>query len=204
MERTVLYAPLRRRDATTSEYNIMSDYRRWYVPGGTYFFTLVTYERHPLFESPMARSILGEVMRDLRDEMRFETIAIVLLPDHLHTIWTLPPGDDNYSIRWKKLKGNFTRRWLKAGGREMPLTASRKRRGERGIWQRRFWEHTELDEDELHAHLDYIHYNPVKHGYVQHPWDWEYSSFRRYVGLGQYDDDWGATEPAHLGHMDLE
>ena len=125
------------------------------------------------------------------DEIPFDIVAIVVLWDHLHTIWTLPPGDDDYSTRWKKLKSKFTRRWLKAGGREMPLSASRKARGERGIWQRRFWEHTLLKEDDPEAHLDYIHYNPVKHGYVRRPWDWTFSSFRRYVGLGQYDEKLG-------------
>jgi putative transposase len=136
--------------------------------------------------------------------MPFETVAMVLLWDHLHTIWTLPPGDDDYSTRWKKLKGKFTRRWLKAGGNELPRSASRKARGERGIWQRRFWEHTALEENDLEAHLDYIHYNPVKHAYVQRPWDWPFSSFRRYVRLGQYGEDWGTTEPAYLRRLDLE
>jgi putative transposase len=182
----------------------MPDYRRWYVPGGTFFFTLVACNRHPLFEGPVARRIFGKVLRDIRAEMPFEVVAIVLLWDHLHTIWTLPPGDDDYSTRWKKLKGKFTRRWLKAGGKEMPLSASRKARGERGIWQRRFWEHTSLEEGDLEAHLDYIHYNPVKHGYVQRPWDWPFSSFRRYVGLGQYGDNWGTTEPSHLMGLDFE
>ena len=101
----------------------MPDYRRWYVPGGTFFFTLVACDRHPLFENPIARRILGEVMREICDEMPFETVAIVLLWDHMHTLWALPPGDDDYSTRWKKLKSKFTRRWLQAGGQEMPRSA---------------------------------------------------------------------------------
>jgi putative transposase len=182
----------------------MPDYRRWYVPGGTYFFTLVSYRRHPLFERRTARGIFGEVLREIRAEMPFEILAIVLLWDHLHAIWTLPRDDDDYSTRWKKLKGKFTHRWLKAGGSELPRSASREARGERGIWQRRFWEHTPLEEDDLEAHLDYIHFNPVKHGYVQRPWDWPFSSFRRYVGLGQYGEKWGTVEPPHLCALDLE
>ena len=182
----------------------MPDYRRWYVPGGTYFFTLVTYRRHPLFQSAVAREILGQVLREIRAEQPFEVVAIVLLWDHLHTIWALPPGDCDYSTRWRKLKGRFTRRWLQAGGRELPVSASRRSRGERGIWQRRFWELTHLEAGDLEAHLDYVHYNPVKHGYVQRTWDWPYSSFHRFVELGQYGQNWGITEPDWISGLDLE
>ena len=182
----------------------MPDYRRWYVPGGTYFFTLVTYRRHRLFQNAAARELLGKVLREIQAELPFEIVAIVLLWDHLHTIWTLPPGDSDYSTRWKKLKGTFTHRWLKAGGYELPISASRKARGERGIWQRRFWEHTQLEADDLEAHVDYIHYNPVKHNYVLKPADWPFSSFRRYVDLGQYEENWGTTEPEHLRGLRLE
>jgi len=182
----------------------MPDYRRWYVPGGTYFFALVTYRRHRLFQSPLARQILGEVLREIRAEQPFDVVAMVLLYDHLHTVWTLSRGDADYSTRWKRLKASFTRRWLQAGGQEFPISASRKARGERGIWQRRFWEHTELEEADLEAHVDYIHYNPVKHGYVQRACDWPLSSFRRYVDLGQYDANWGSVEPESILGVELE
>ena len=182
----------------------MPDYRRWYVPGGTYFFTLVTYRRYPFFRDKAARRLLGEVMRHVRGELPFEVVAIVLLWDHLHCIWTLPTGDADYSTRWKRIKGIFTQRWLETGGIELPVSPSRKARGERGIWQRRFWEHTTLEEADLEVRFDYIHYNPVKHGYVRRPWDWPWNSFRRYVSLGQYSKDWGSTEPPELSQLDFE
>src|SRR6188768_1685114 len=104
----------------------MSDYRRWYQPGGTSFFTVVTCRRFRLFEDERARSLLGEVMRLIRVELPFETVAIVLLPDHLHAVWTLPPGDEDFSTRWKRIKSDFTARWLSAGGREVQVTRSQK------------------------------------------------------------------------------
>ncbi len=182
----------------------MPDYRRWYVPGGTYFFTVVTYCRHPFFKSPTERRLLGEVMREVRAEAPFQTVAIALLRDHLHAIWTLPPGDSDYSTRWKHIKTEFTKRWLEQGGYELPVSASRMARGERGVWQRRFWEHTALEEDDLEVRFDYTHYNPAKHGYVRRPWDWPYSSFRRYVELGHYPQNWGASPPPHLDGLDYE
>lgn len=182
----------------------MSDYRRWYVPGGTYFFTVVTYRRRKLFDQQLARDLLGKAMRTIGEELPCETVAIVLLPDHLHAVWTLPPGDTDYSIRWKKIKDEFTTTWLAAGGTELPVTPAQARRGHRGVWQKRFWEHTIRDEEDLENHCDYAHYNPVKHGYVQRPWDWPFSSFRRFVQLGHYPWDWGRREPLNIGGMDFE
>ena len=98
----------------------MADYRRWYVPGGTFFFTVVTLYRRPLFRHDDARLLLGNVMRSIRDEMAYTTVACVLLHDHLHCIWTLPEGDDDYSTRWKRIKSDFTREWLRRGGEESP------------------------------------------------------------------------------------
>lgn len=143
-------------------------------------------------------------MRELAKEQPYEVVAIVLLPDHLHTIWSLPSGDHNYSLRWKRIKDRFTKAWLKLGHREASVTASQRRHGNRGIWQRRFWEHTIRDETDLENHADYIHYNPVKHRLVSRPQDWEPSSFRRFVRLGHYAIDWGSAEPAHLVGMDYE
>ncbi|HUT95782.1 MAG TPA: transposase, partial [Thermoguttaceae bacterium] len=119
----------------------------------------------------------------MRGEFPFETIAACLLPDHLHMIWQLPPGDSDYSGRWKEIKSRFTERWLAGGGTELPVSESRRKRGERGVWQRRFWEHTIQDESDLEIRFDYVHYNPVKHGYVRRPWDWEHSTFRHYVAI---------------------
>jgi putative transposase len=182
----------------------MADYRRWYVPGGTYFFTVVTYRRHPLFADPAARALLGTVMREERDKAPFETVACCLLPDHFHVLWTLPPDDDDYSGRLKNIKSEFTERWIASGGKELPVSAARRRRGRRGIWQPRFWESTIEDEEEMESDFDYIHYNPVKHGHARRPWDWLPSTFRRYVAMGHYPWNWGETEPPHLRGLDFE
>ena len=120
---------------------------------------------------------------------------MVLLPDHLHTIWTLPRGDADYSSRWRRIKAEFTDAYLAAGGRELPVSPSRKKRGERGIWQRRFWEHVVRDEDDLKRCVDYCHWNPRKHGLVERVRDWEYSTFHQFVERGEYDLDWGSTDP---------
>ncbi|MEZ6034898.1 MAG: transposase [Planctomycetaceae bacterium] len=182
----------------------MSDYKRWFVAGGTYFFTVVTYHRYPFFSDPTARRILGNAFRDTRASLPFEIPAIVLLPDHLHCLWSLPRGDDDYPTRWKAIKHWFTSRWIEAGGHEEYVTESQARRGHRGVWQRRYHEHTIRDEDDLEKHFDYIHFNPVKHLHVTRVVDWPWSSFHRYVKSGHYSDHWGASEPRHLIGMDPE
>ncbi|HIF00110.1 MAG TPA: transposase [Planctomycetes bacterium] len=182
----------------------MSDYRRWFVAGATYFFTLVTYRRRPLFAEPHACQILGTCMRHVCDEMPFTVTAIVLLPDHLHAVMNLPSGDNDYATRWKRIKRNFTVQWLDSGGKDLPVTTSEKRRGQRGIWQSRFWEHVIRDEGDLENHVDYIHFNPVKHKYVAASVEWPHSSFHRFVRLGHYPADWGRSEPRSIQSMDLE
>lgn len=171
----------------------MSDYRRYFVAGGTYFFTVVTDRRAALFDDPFARRLLGSVFRRciLREPLR--VLAIVLLPDHLHCLWSLPPGDSDYSARWRWLKGEFTRQWLANAGVEQPGPQSRLRERRRGVWQRRFWEHTIRDEEDLARHADYIHYNPVHHQLAASPRDWPWSSFHRWVDLGHYSPDWGRS-----------
>ena len=183
---------------------VISDFRRWFVAGGTYFFTLVTYRRQPLFQEQLAQNILGNCFRSVRHELTFTIIAIVLLPDHLHVVMSLPAGDDDYSTRLKQIKRNFTVQWLESGGTELPVTDSEKRRGQRGVWQSRFWEHVIRDETDLKHHADYIHYNPVKHGCVTAPREWPASSFHRFVKLGEYPIDWGRSEPATIQGMNLE
>ena len=182
----------------------MADYRRWYVPGGTFFFTVVTLYRRPLFRNDDARLLLGNVMRSIRDEMACTTVACVLLPDHLHCIWTLPAGDDDYSTRWKRIKSDFTQEWLRRGGEESPVSSAKRARGRRGVWQPRFWEHTLEDEEDLESHFDYVHYNPMKHGYVKRLAEWPWSSFHRYVAEGHYPPDWGSTEPPDLKGLEFE
>jgi putative transposase len=173
----------------------MSEYRRYFVPGGTYFFTLVTERRTPLFGQQSARSLLGNVIGQCLLRYPADVVAIVLLPDHLHALWTLPSGDDHYSLRWRWIKREFTRSWLALGGPEQPCSESRRREQRRGVWQRRFWEHTIRDEADMESHFDYIHYNPVKHALVQRPRDWPWSSFRRWVLAGHYSIDWAAGPP---------
>ncbi len=173
----------------------MSWYRRNYVPGGTYFFSVVTYRRQRFLTDPVARACLRNAISAIRGRYPFEVVGIVLLPDHLHTVWTLPEGDADYSLRWRRIKEEFTRSYLPAGGRESPQSASRIKKGQRGVWQRRFWEHTCEDEEDLKRCIDYVHWNPKKHGLVTSIKDWHWSSFHRHVELGEYTLDWGREDP---------
>jgi len=173
----------------------MSWYRRNYVPGGTYFFTVVVHRRRRLFSDPIARSCLHDVIRDVRVRYPFTITAIVLLPDHLHAVWTLPSGDAAYDQRWRSIKEDFTRKFLAKGGSEFPQSASRQAQRYRGIWQRRYWEHTCDDEDDLKRCVDYVHWNPKKHGLVENVSDWPWSSFHRFVEFGEYTNDWGRHDP---------
>ena len=129
---------------------------------------------------------LREAVRRARAARPFRIDAWVVLPDHMHCVWTLPEGDSDYSTRWRDIKRRFSKSLPKA---EI-LNASRARRGERGIWQRRFWEHTIINEADYSAHIDYVHLNPVKHGLVTRAIDWPYSSFHRYVAAGMYSENW--------------
>lgn len=171
----------------------MADYRRWRVEGGTYFFTLVAHSRANLFSDPVAKAILGKVFRECIQNWPFSMPAVVLLPDHLHAIWTLPPGDAGYPARWGWIKKEFTKRWLAQGGTEQPVSEARQLRGDHGVWQPRYWEHTIEDEHDFDRHFDYAHYNPVKHGHVTRVCDWPESSFHRWVRAGVYDPDWGSS-----------
>jgi putative transposase len=170
----------------------MPNFRRNYVPGGSYFFTVVTERRAPILCREPASQILRSCLRRCRDRWLFSIEAIVLLPDHLHTIWVLPPGDDRFSLRWGWIKKEFTKAWLGSGGEEQPATNGRIRDGRRGVLQPKFWEHTLRDERDFERHFDYIHFNPVRHGIVQSPGDWEFSSFHRWVRLGVYPEDWAS------------
>lgn len=174
----------------------MPNYRRAHVPGGTFFFTVVTYQRRRLFHIAENRALLREVIRECQRDWPFEMNAIVLLPDHLHAIWTLPSGDENYSARWSVIKKTFTTRFLANGGDDPQVSAGKQRERRRGVWQRRFWEHTIEDEDDFETHFDYIHFNPVKHQFVKCPGDWEPSSFHRWVKAGVYPANWACgTQP---------
>ena len=152
----------------------MPNYRRWFVPGGTYFFTvnLARRDSRLLVERIDAlRAAYGEAAK----RQPFETVAICILPDHLHCIWTLPDGDSDFPGRWRRIKSGFSRRMP----RQADLAPGR-RPGERGVWQRRFWEHVITHEDDLAEHTAYVHANPVKHGLVTEIDDWPYSSWHRW------------------------
>ncbi|MDR3520553.1 MAG: transposase [Acidocella sp.] len=163
----------------------MTDYRRNRVPGGTYFFTVNLYDRH---SGLLTRNIdiLREAVRKVRTRAPFHIDAWAVLPDHLHCLWTLPEDDTNFSARWQAIKTAFSKQIPQGEFR----SASRSGKGERGIWQRRFWEHTIRDDRDYAAHFDYIHFNPVKHGLVANAVEWPYSSFHRAVTLGLYPPDW--------------
>ena len=171
----------------------MPQYRRTHLEGGSFFFTLVTHNRAGFLCSDDARPLLHRVMRECFARWPTQMDAIVLLPNHLHTLWTLPAGDSDYSVRWAWLKKEFTKTWLATGQAEGPVTNGRRHDGRRGVWQPKFWEHTIRDELDLQRHLDYIHYNPVKHGLVSCAADWPWSSFHRWVRQGAYPKNWGCS-----------
>ncbi len=182
----------------------MPNYRRRYVPGGTYFFTVVTHLRRRILTTGLARECLRDAIAEVRAKRPFEIVATVLLPDHLHAIWTLPDDDADYSLRWGQIKEKFTREYLRRGGDEVTPDASRRRKRERGVWQHRFWEHVVRDEGDLTRCMDYIHWNPVKHGQAERTADYPWSSFQQFVTLGEYTEDWGAGEVADIPGAEWE
>ena len=175
----------------------MSDYRRWRIAGGTYFFTVVTYRRRRFLTSEIGRASLREAFRQVRRRRPFKIVAIVFLPDHLHTIWELPRGDADYSTRWRQIKSVATRALSGRVESAADASASRRRRGEHGIWQRRFYEHMCRDEANVKRLVDYIHVNPVKHQLVARVRDWRWSSFHRCTRPGECPPDWGGSDAWH-------
>jgi len=169
----------------------VSRYRRADKQGGTYFFTVVTENRRRFLLDDLARRCLRRAWLEIREHRPFRLEAICLLPDHLHCIWQLPIGDSDFSSRWGGIKALFSRYYLQQGGSEGKRSLSRQRSGEAAIWQRRFWEHLIRDQEDYNRHMDYIHYNPIKHGLVSCVADWPWSTFHRYVKKGVYDVEWG-------------
>ncbi len=167
----------------------MRTYKRARIKGGCYFFTvnLAIRQGNNLLVQQVA--ILREAFRQTQQDHPFKIDAIVIMPDHLHCIWSLPEDDDNFPMRWSLIKARFSRQ-IKKGE---VISKSRQRKGERNIWQRRYWEHVIRDKVDFYRHVDYIHYNPVKHGYVDSVKAWQYSSFHRWVKDGGYSDDWGSV-----------
>jgi putative transposase len=174
----------------------MTNYRRPYVAGATYFFTVNCAERHDNRLLVERIDLLRHVFRKVKADHPFHIDAIVILPEHLHCIWTLPPGDSDYKTRWALIKAGFSRQIPSGEWR----SESRAKRGERGIWQRRYWEHLIRDDLDCRRHVDYIHWNPVKHGWVTRVMDWPHSSFHDGVKRGLFPPDW-AGEPADMGDV---
>jgi putative transposase len=210
----------------------MPNYRRADIPGGTYFFTLVSYRRQKILCNDNIRIALRDAIVTTRTKLPFTIDAWVLMPDHLHTIWTLPEGDNAYSVRWSMIKRLVTQsvgdgfgahgapyglsRDGVIGAHGAPnggvhdngfvgcavrtdrshgalVSASRLKRREGNIWQRRFWEHQVRDQVDFNRCMDYLHWNPVKHGHAGRVADWPYSTFHRFVREGLYTDDWGGS-----------
>jgi putative transposase len=166
-------------------------YRRLKAAGGTYFFTVNLANR--------SSSLLVEHVAELRQAVRtvkqrhpFDILAWAVLPEHMHAVWTLPPDDDEFSKRWRLIKAGFSR----SVERNEAIGSSRLKKGERGIWQRRFWEHQIRDENDLARHIDYVHINPVKHGHVARASDWPFSSIHRYIREGLIGIDWACDQNA--------
>ena len=163
----------------------MTNYRRNLIRGGSYFFTVNLAERRLRLLTNNV-GLLRRAFDYARARHPFSIDAIVILPDHLHAIWTLPEGDADFALRWTLIKAMFSRGLPTTEG----ISPSRSNKRERGVWQRRYWEHTLRNEDDFERHANYIHFNPVKHGHVTCVKDWPYSSFHRFVRRGIYPEDW--------------
>ena len=171
----------------------MAHYRRSHTPGATYFFTVVTYRRQSILCDDMVRHALRTAIVSARAARPFTIDAWVLLPDHMHCIWTLPSGDADYTTRWNLIKRRVSVICRDAYQRSEWLTASMRKHRESTIWQRRYWEHQIRDEPDFERHVDYIHFNAVKHGHCNRAADWPHSTFHRYVARGYYLPDWGGV-----------
>lgn len=164
-------------------------YRRANVGGGAYFFTVALADRRSRLLVERVDLLRAAVSRVQRRHP-FHIVAMVVLPDHLHAIWQMPPNDADFPMRWSLIKAGFSREIP----RQERQPASRRNKRERGIWQRRYWEHLIRDDRDMETHVDYIHHNPVKHGYVARASDWPFSSIHRYIRMGWLDPEWGAEQ----------
>ena len=169
----------------------MSRYRRANIKGATYFFTVVTERRQSILMNEDVREALRAAIVKVRTSHPFEIEAWVLLPDHLHCIWTLPEGDADFSTRWRLIKREVTVAIGAKYFREEFQTERRAQKQQGTIWQQRFWEHLIRDDDDFAVHMDYLHFNPVKHGLVKTVNEWPWSSFHRLVNDGVYLSNWG-------------
>jgi len=185
----------------------MPQYIRTNATGASYFFTVVTHHRRPILCEPIVRNALRAAIERTRTSRPFTIDAWVLMPDHLHCIWTLPIGDADFSTRWMKIKRSVSIACHDHYHDLELMNSSKQKHRESTIWQRRFWEHQLRDENDFANHMDYLHFNPVKHGLSQSVLEWPYSTFHRYVKEGVYAPDWGLeiNSPTyqHLNKTDL-
>jgi putative transposase len=172
----------------------MSHYRRANTKGATYFFTVVTYQRRNFLCDDDVRTALRDAIIKVRERHPFQIDAWVLLPDHLHAIWTLPPDDANFTLRWQQIKRHVTQQCGHRLHENALMNESKHKHRESTLWQRRYWEHQIRDETDYQHHMDYVHYNPVKHGFVARAIDWPHSSFQRYYAGGVYSENWAAAD----------
>jgi len=173
----------------------MPNYRRAFIPGGTYFFTVNLLQRHDNNLLIRELNLLRDTVRRVRKRHPFQIDAWVVLPDHLHCVWTLPSNDSNFSMRWRLIKSGFSRALPKTERR----SEIRESAGERGIWQRHYWEHSIRDDLDYQRHIDYVHVNPLKHELVRRVIDWPYSTFHQYVAQGIYLPNWGGDINISVG-----
>ena len=169
----------------------MPKYRRVIIKGGTYFITLVTFNRLNVFSIPDNRDLFIKSILHVKKYHPFHLQAYCILPDHIHLLIRLPEDEDNISLRISEIKKRFSKLYSKSFGPSQAKIDRLVPLGRSGFWQQRFWEHTIRNEEDLHRHIDYIHYNPVKHGLVNQVRGWPSSSFFDYVKAGNYDIDWG-------------
>ena len=177
----------------------MSEYRRIRTAGATYFFTVVTYQRRRFLCLDDVSPLLLTAMNEITQELKITMPAWVILPDHLHCLWTMPDSSSNFSKAWALIKRRLTKTLKNSTIQFAPLSESRIGRNESAVWQRRFWEHQIRDQKDYDVHFHYIHFNPVKHGLVRNVSDWPNSSFGQYVQNGVYGPDWGGLKEWPLG-----
>ena len=176
----------------------MPNYRRAWCPGGTFFFTVNLFDRRKNDLLVRHIDLLKQTIRTVKHRHPFEIHAWVVLPDHMHCILELPENDSDYPLRWRLIKMGFS----KSLPKEEYLSPVRKKRGERGIWQRRYWEHLIRDDEDYKAHMDYIHINPVKHGLTENVSDWPHSTFHHLVKESVYPRDWAGGSEVLLDYRD--
>ena len=179
----------------------MSNYRRVKKAGGLFFFTVVTYHRQKIFNTPKYCALLRETIISVKAKYPFDIKGWVLMPDHIHCIWQLPENDDRNSLRWGQIKSGFSKRVKPDLHTPEWINRSKLNRRESTIWQRRYWEHLILDDNDYLQHMNYIHYNPVKHGLVRQVKEWPHSTFHRLVKEGIYSEGWGGNVQCPAGQQ---